>query len=373
MIINALEIRYRALEGTNTRTRRLAYISAIIKIIGTTDVSRIGILTRLLDWSESNRRFLHDFWADSGEVTQTSSNSSAHRYLDLVVGLRLATQTAGIFRLTRMGLVLYALIRECSRSNPFFLSDAEEIFFLYWLLRIDADPLLTVIDILLERPDARLAYIQERYQNNLIQRLSTKLSLSKDELVQRDLLDRKYFIQDKWKSPKRYVEHIVPPRLNWLLDIEFFEPGLFRHHQFHFMKSGEEFLSKLPTLGDTNLHDVSDHWLDTEFWHAAGSFIDKPNQLRLWDETNPQAEIELYVSRYLERAFAAFRHTMVPKISLTQAIIYIGISLLANERIVLSPSSLSKWLETPKVFSNRQYEVRYSPRENERYLIARSV
>ncbi len=269
----------------------------------------------------------------------------------------LVAHTAGIFRLTRMGLVLFALIREYSRSNPFFLSDAEEIFFLYWLLRNDADPLLTVIDILLTMPDAQLADVQAQYQNALVQRLSTKLFLSKEELAQRDLLDRRNFIQDKWKSPKRYIEHVVPPRLNWLLDIGFFEPGLFRHHQFHFMQPEKEFLTKLPTLGDTHLHDVSEHWLDTEFWYAVGGLITEPNRLRLWDETNPQADIESYVYHYLERAFTTFRHTMVPKISLTQALIYIVISLLANQKIVFSPPRYQNGWRFPKSFqiANMRY------------------
>jgi len=373
MIIDASEIRYRALGETNTQTRRLAYLSAITRLIATMDISQEKLITKLLSWSQSTQDRLKDYWVSTGEITQTPKNSSIKRYVDLSLAIGLIAQVSSSFCLTRTGTVFYTLIRDIKQNiNPFFLSDTEKIFYLHLLLSKDSDLLLTIADLIIKNPDIYLSNIQEQFQDEIITRLNTKLSLASDEITRQELLDRRNIIQHSWRSPKRYAEHIVPPRLNWLLDLDFLEPGSFKRHHFCFTEQGGRFFSGLPTVGKPGLHDVSGNWLDADFWSLAANTVLQSRLLKYSKDIDDQMYCDIFIP-YLEDAFKAFRYTVVPKISLTEALLYISLAVLIQEGVVISPTSLSKWLETPRVFAHRQFEIRYSPRENERYVIMKSI
>jgi hypothetical protein len=362
---------YRAVEGTNTKTRRLAYLTAIVSMLGHNSLGKRVLLTRIARWSQDHRPDLSTYWVQTGEVTSTRRNSAGARYLHLTMNLGLSAPISGAYRATRVGLVLFALIDEKrTNANPFFLTHAECIFYLYLLLDQDADILLTVTDYLEEHPGASLAQLQRDFQEAFLHRLNHKISLSRDDIVRQSLLERRGQVES-WRKPERYAEHIVPPRLNWLLDLGFLEPGRFRRHRYFFTETGRGFLSELPRLGDSQLRDVSGDWLESDFWMAvACGSIDKEALVR-WDQVDGERRQEV-CAPLLEDVFKAFRHTAVPKVSLTQALLYLGVRLVLEQGIGAGPASLKTWLSAPQTLDGRRYEVRFSPRENESYLIVMS-
>ena len=359
---------YRAVEGTNTKTRRLAYLTAIVSMLGHKSWEERGLLARIAQWSQDHRPDLGAYWVQTGEITSTRRNSAGARYLHLATNLGLTAPISGSYRATRVGLVLFAPIDEKgTNTNPFFLTHAECLFYLYLLLDQDADILLTVTDYLREHPGVALAQLQRDFQEAFLHRLSQKITLSRDDIVRQSLLERRGQVE-RWRKPERYAEHIVPPRLNWLLDLGFLEPGRFRRHRYFFTEAERRFLSVLPRLGGSQLRDVSRDWLESNFWMAATWGLVDKEALTRWDQVDDERRREV-CAPLLERVFRAFRHTAVPKVSLTQALLYLSVKLILEEGIVAGPASLTKWLSASQTLDGRRYEVRFSPRENESYLI----
>ena len=238
---------------------------------------------------------------------------------------------------------------------------------MYLLLNRDADVLLTITDYLTECPGTSLAQIQGDFQGAFISRLSHKLAISRDDMLRQSLLERRGEVE-RWTRPKRYAEHIVPPRLNWLLDLDFLKPGRFKRHRYFFTDAGNWFLSTLPRLGDTQFSDIGDEWLASDFWTVAVWKLLGTEALMCWDELDDESHREICAA-LLEDTFKAFRHTVASKISLTQALLYLGLRLALEHKIAASLASLMKWLSVPQILNGRRYEVRFSPRENESYLI----
>ncbi len=359
---------YRAAEGTNTKTRRLAYLTAIVSMLGHKSWEERGLLARVAQWSQDHRPDLGAYWVQTGEITSTRRNSAGARYLHLATNLGLTAPISGGYRATRVGLVLFALIDEKRpNTNPFFLTHAECLFYLYLLLAQDADLLLTVTDYLREHPGVALAQLQRDFQEAFLHRLSQKITLSRDDIVRQSLLERRAQVE-RWRKPERYAEHIVPPRLNWLLDMGFLEPGRFRRHHYFFTEAGRRFLSELPRLGDSHLRDVSGDWLESGFWTAVACGSIDREVLMQWDQVDDERRREV-CAPLLKEVFRAFRRTAVPKVSLMQALLYLSVKLILEEGIVAGPASLTKWLLASETLDGRRYEVRFSPRENESYLI----
>lgn len=362
-----MKLQYRALEGINTKSRRLAYLTVILLILDHSSLSAPLLLKKLTIWSLEHHADLLHYHVPTGEITSTQKNSSSIHYLDLAAKLKLIVPLSGIYQITRTGSVLFALIKSYEQKpNPFFLNAAEKIFYIYCLLQADADILLTLVDNLLTQQELTLGSLQQIFQENFLERLNTKLRSVQNEVLRMQIRDRQLKIK-QWRHVKRYVEHIVPPRLNWLLDLGFLENSVFRHHRLQFTETGRLFFSSLPCFSeDPCVHDVSDQWLNFEYWQAIAEVLLPFKSLAQWTEVLNK---EQHMERLLVEAFNVFHYSLVPRISLTQIMLYLSIRLLLDKQIIASPAALTEWFLTARVINGLRYEVRLSPRENESYII----
>lgn len=361
-------VSYRALAATNTKTRRLAYLTAIISMLGHSSLGERVLLSKIARWSQQHRSYLKAYWVHTGEVTSTRRNSAGARYLRLATNLGIIAPISGAYRTTRNGLVLLALIQENGpNTNPFYLTQVERLFYLYLLLERDADILLTIASYLIKQPGASLAQIQRVFQTVFLERLNQKIAISRDDILRQRLLERRGEIE-RWTKPERYAEHIVPPRLNWLLDLEFLEPGWFRRHRYNLTPGGGRLISEIPQLGDAEFYDITYEWLASDFWPLATYEWLGIEPKAAWGELSEGMRRELCAS-VLYEAFGAFRQTAVPKVSLSQAVLYLTFRLILGCNVKTDLASLTDWLSVPQILNGRRYEVRFSPRENESYLV----
>ena len=368
-----MNLQYRALEGTNTKTRRLAYVTAILSLLRREGMSEGLLLKKLLQWSRERQSKLRDYRAQTGEVTSTRRNSAGARYLSLATKGGLITQIAGMYRATRLGLILFILTGYYGvRSNPFFLSPAEKIFYTYWILTSDADIFLTVFERVTRQPGISLAQLQQTFQSDFLARLERKNSICRDEILRRQLFERRNQVAHEWRKPHRYAEHLVPPRVNWMLDLDFLEPEDFRHHQYVLTTAGRQFLSSLPQPGNTEFHDVTDQWLASKYWNIAAQTLSGIDVLTDWKQLDEEKK-QAMMKPVLDEVFETFRDAFVPKVSLTQALLYLSVRMILEHRVVVSPACLAQWFSLPRTLDGRRYEVRLSPRENESYLLATIV
>ena len=365
-------LNYRALEGTNTKTRRLAYLTAILKMVKSDAVGERSLLIRLTRWSQQHRKELQSYWVQTGEVSSTRRNSAGARYLHLATQLGLIVSVAGAYRVTRRGRVLLALLEPHPiNANPFFLNPAERLYYTHLLLERDADAFLTVTDRLLNQPGVSLAWLQKTFQADFLYRLGQKIASSSDEKLRQELLQRQVEVRG-WTKPERYAEHLVPPRLNWLLDLGFLDPDRFKIHHYELTAAGKQFLTTLLHPSDDGFSDVTDEWLSSAFWEVAVEKLLDLHSLLEWDAVD-EASLQNVLGDLLRDTFQVFRHTFVPKVAFTQALAYMSCRLILEHRIRVSPARLRKWFASPQVLNGRRYEVRFSPRENESYLLATAV
>lgn len=364
-----MKLQYRAIGGTNTKTRRLAYLSAILLTLRQDSLSEQVLSAKLTKWSQDHRVDLNSYYVQTGEITSTRKNSAGARYLQLAERSGLIVPIASMYRSTRMGLVAVALITQHQLNhNPFYLNTAERLFYIYYLLRVDADILLTVTDSLLKNDNGSLHYLQETFRDSFLTRIAKKSAWSQDEALRQYLHSRQIEIENEWKKPERYAEHIVPPRLNWLLDLHFLEEEPFRHHRFEVTEAGRKFLSCLPCFGNSSFCDVTEQWLDQDFWESSAEYLMNIRDLLHWSDINEDTR-NYIMSQLLTEAFSIFRSTFVPTIPLSQAMLYLCIRLMLEYQVVSNPPDLRTWLATSPVLDRRRYEARLSPRENESYLL----
>jgi len=370
--MSSLRLTYRALEATHTQTRRLAYITAMLSMLGRSNLPERLLLAKMARWSQEHQEDLAGYWVQTGAMTSTRRNSAGARYLDLAINLGVIASISGEYRLTRIGLTLFALTENLDTPNPFILTPVERLFYTHLLLEKDADVLLTLLARLWEQPGISLAGLQKSYQHDFVKRLLLKGRVVEDERLKQQLLERRLEIETGWKNPEKYAEHIVPPRLNWLLDLGFLDTASFRRHRYSLTDAGEAFVGRLPRLGEEAFYDVSESWLSADFWGFMPGDLLGIRVSGLWEQLS-EAERQAVCSPLLKEAFDVFQHTMVPKVSLTQVLLYMSVKLILESHITVSPDDLEQWLSISRVLDDRRYEVRLSPQENVSYIVLMSA
>jgi len=359
-------LEYRVLENTNTQTRRLAYVTALISILGRRSLPEKVLLARILRWGQAHQERLNQYWVQTGAVGSTRRNSAGARYLDLASKLGLIASISGEYHLTQVGLALSAL-KNVEQGNPFVLTDAERLFYTYLLLEKDADVLLTILRRLQEQPGIGLSALQKIYQQDFVNRLIVKGRVVEDEHLREQLRDRRLAIEAGWKKPARYAEHIVPPRLNWLLDLGFLEPTAFQRHRYHLTNAGVTLIENLPHF-DKAFYDVSATWLSGDFWRLTPRSLLNIQNARPWNSLNEEEQLTVCAPR-LKEAFGIFQRSMVPKVSLMQALFYITVRLILEDHILVSFADLTHWLSVPRTIEGWCYQARLSPQENVSYIV----
>jgi hypothetical protein len=274
---------------------------------------------------------------------------------------------SGQWRLSKFGKV-EASLQPTARVHPFELNCAERCFFLRQLLTYDADYLTPIWELIHESQYASLKEIEAGFQ--------PKTSARMEEIQRADdaSTDLKRNAQKwarriaSWKrtSLKAYVDHIVPPRIHWLLDLRLLDWETFRQtKQFELNPHGVTVLQSFPQ--STSLRYIDRSWLEEAFFEVYLKSL-KPKEMRLWKEI-PQSEQESLVDTFLSESFDLFRTTRIPRITASQFLLYTCIRLACDYHIACGFNDLKLMLQNRSRSETGGYRFRWSVVRNDGYIL----
>lgn len=350
----------------NTQVRRLGYVSAILSILGNRTLSETLLYDRIQKWSEVHQEDLSAYINPQGLIKSTRMKSGVRNYTEFSVSLGLVAKVAGAYRVTRFGKVVLPFIAARRTPNPFKLSVAEKLTYFYWLVAKDTDRLFTVLNLLKAKPDTKLSTLQESFQDHYLRFLDARISAERERVAQ-EILAVRNTVSRTWSSPKRYAESIVPPRLNWLVDIGLVEITTTGQKRTNLTDAGNKMLRRLSDRNGFRYPDA--RWMNEGFFSTMGTILARVVGKK-WSDLS-KAEMDGHLLQETQEAFDLLRTSSAPKVSLQPALIYIALKLASKNKIWVDTYSLRKELEERANDSNFTYDVRFSYRENESYLIVR--
>ena len=350
----------------NVLVRRLGYVSAILRLLEHKTLSESVLYARLEKWSLDHEQDLMAYPNRQGFINATREQTGPKRYTNLAVSLGLVGRIAGACRVTRFGKTLLPFLYQGPDRNPFELIYAERCAYLYWLLVKDSDQLLTIIRILAEKSPRSLSDLQNFFPEFYRQQLQSHM-LTAEKHIARDILAVRNRVEHWGKVPKRTLENIVPPRIHWLIDLGLVSSEHSKGKSPQLTTMGIRFYKNLPKIQEGIPAVHMNAWLQNSFFGVVGQiFTDEPT--RAWSKIQPEEKKEK-LNKLASRALETLRSTRTPKISLYPALIYIVLLLITDDRIRVNLGELHEDLETFSKEPDTRYEVRFSHRENEAYLI----
>lgn len=344
-----LGLRFRGIT-TNTQTRRLAYLSASTTLLALEPTSQDRLSTALLEWSADNSAALQTHLSSKGRIR---SQGAAERYVRLAGSLRMATRVYAGWQLTAEGLLLKTLL---PAPPSFELSVAERLYYLQQLLTYDADTLLALAGCVASEPGQRLKEIELGFQAAFVRWLRLRLRSTTDEAAVRSLSDRVSGIE-AWTKPHVYAEHLVAPRLHWLLDLGLLDVRSFRH--------GRYALTPDSVLLFTDL--IRNGTVPSRPW-AIGRFIGTSPLLDEAKLSDPTTDDTL--AAQFRRTINALRVGTAPRVRLDHAVRHASLSLASEGHIYVPDDTILRWLShTPKLHDGTVLRIREAARARESYIM----
>ncbi|MBT9132611.1 MAG: hypothetical protein DDT32_00957 [Syntrophomonadaceae bacterium] len=360
---------FRTVTAGNTQVRRLGYFTAISQILPSSTPTADSVIRNLLSWASKNQEHLEEYARerDGQGAINPEHQSGPKRYLEVADGLQFVARTGGKIVLSRFGELLRTLAFLENTKNPFFLSHVELLFYAYWLLLNDADFLLLIMDAASEGQGLQLGDLQAQFQHRFIKRLEAKRALVSDIAGRGELGDAIQRARNKWQSPERYAEHIVPTRAGWLLDLGFLEPREFKKKRYVLSSQGIRLREALVPIPSRNLRDVTGDWLWGKSFTVIEESLEGVGGKTPWGELSDQ-ERRTLLEEPMREGYRRFPLFGMRACSMLPTLIYCVVVLIVYHDVQVNLADLASWIDKQGASAGFSYGIRLSPLETDSYI-----
>ncbi len=361
-MIDELVDELRILGSTNTQTRRLGYIVQICKLLADSYAPNTVLQKRIEGWAEENNSALRKHVSDKGQLGRSARSYGARRYIQLAQKLHLITNISGYLRPTVTGRVLLKLDNKSGQDNPFRLGNKTILLFLFQLLLLDADYLLPTLQLThsYDKQDQLL----EVYQKTLSNRLRVMETEIKSLLLRSEAHERLETIA-RWTNPVKYLEHIVLPRLHWLLDLELLDWNSFQALRiFEPSAAGAYLINHIPVL-DRHLF-ANRSWcqniLPSVLTQGFGF------ECTLWHLLDEESQMSL-VEEYVDIGFRLFHTEIQYRISAYQLALFMILDLSFEKNIAVGLEDIKQAFKRFAKSGRIHWDFFWSATDNDGYLL----
>lgn len=208
--------------GTNTKVRRLGYLSMLLSLFEDTPRIAKKNLSRMLERkAEDNQDAIESYKNQKGAILPSKTGVSANPYIKLALEIGVIHEMTGHYELGKMGRVFLEVkkVIHIHQSNPFELTSFERVYWLERLLEQDFVYLFTLLEYAFVSKKASYTDLRKKFDVLIVRKLEDIYSEVKDNIRKMAIRGAIQRIKG-WKKSEVYLEHILMPRINWLYDLD---------------------------------------------------------------------------------------------------------------------------------------------------------
>lgn len=342
---------------TQTKVRRLGYLKFIIQLFRETEYYPLSYLPKKVeDEAEAINGQLEDYKTlysgdNKGIIQKTKTGISAKYYLDLAENLQLLTKSNNSYVLSKQGKLFLVLLEEFSskKKNLFKLELFERIYFVLQILINDPVYSFTLLELIFDKNNV---WITKEFRNTFYDKVLENLKSIQfsDLLTKRESkeLDNILLRFSKWKKKEKYLEHIIEPRVNWLLDIGFLDNIPYQSEKLNLSSNGEKYFLGLKKLYvDYGLKILINNFIVQNHFFSLMKNVYDIHCIKFYDAENLNDELLFN----LEMSFSLFKTLAPYRVNAYQAIFYTCFVVFLKNGTLVEFAKIKKYLETNKRFS----------------------
>jgi len=358
-----------------TQVRRLKYLSISLKYLSHEGLQKQILNEFLLNWSKSNHACFEEYISTSGEITLPegkAASNSLKAYYHAFKEFNLIIEQGNFVLPTKKGEVLIILLQYLSGPQPskeintYTLNLIEKSYFLPVLIEADYDIILSVLQLVDNYPNQRLDSYLSYFPTFYLKRLESKLD--KGEGIDVSLVLETTKRVSAWRSPKRYSEELVPPRLNWLIDLDLINLNA-GAGTYSLTAKGRYLYERIAS----SQFERDNFVFDQDFWSSSvisiiGLIYFQENNLRLWENLG-EFEREKCTHEALSIASKFFFVFGIPRMPAKSTILLTCLYLLNKHSISANFIEIINWIGQSRNLNGKVYGYRKAAREGEEYII----
>lgn len=316
--------------GTNTKVRRLGYLSLLLSLFEDTPRIAKKNLGRMLEQKAvDNRNAIKAYKNPKGVIGPSKTGVSANPYIKLAIEIGVIREMAGHYELGKMGRVFLEAKKETliSQTNPFELTTFEKVFWLERLLEQDFVYLFTLLEYAFVSKTASYSDLRKKFDRMIVEKLEA-INTDINDTLRRAPIRGAIQRINGWKRSEVYLEHILMPRINWLYDLDLLE--LKKDQSFELTREGKllfMYLAQWKDLGKVEVCSAAS-FLDAFYIHIANDIFMGGKGIYTSDATTALTDALTY-------SFDLFK-TMAPnRVTYSVFAAFAKYTLLQNKQIVV--------------------------------------
>lgn len=330
-----------------TKVRRLSYIKMILNLFNKSNYYPDNVFNKKIEQEAAQlNNSLMQYTNSKGIIEVTKTGRSSEPYIEAMISLKLLYTQNNKYQLSKYGKIFNVLNNRLEKSNDnyFDLSKFEKSFFLFFILQNDNLYFLALIDLIyIQNNKTKIKNIKEIFQDYILNQLEFTTKYS--EITNQDKLKISTQIKriKSWKNPQIYLEHIIEPRINWLLDLNMLEKDEFQQNYIVLSKEGLAFFNVVNSYFDIfqEKYTLIDQFECIDFFNLV-SDIYYMNAVKITEN-----DIVL-MENYIDESFNLFKTIAPNRVTASQAILYTCFMMLFKENKVVNFCTIQHHLKSNK-------------------------
>ena len=254
--INITDNKFVSILSTNTKVRRLGYFKIMSTFFDENKKYPLTIINKKFeDYCLEYKNELQDNSFKKGLIIKTKTGVSAKPYIDTALDINLLSKVNNIYNVGKSFKVYQNLKSQYSNSNNIFeLTDFDKVFFLECILKSDFFYFSNLLELFFLSGKTTYLILVKKYQAQLILRLEDyKKQNTYDNRKNLKNIDVILKRINSWEKAEIYLEHIIMPRINWMLDLDLLESI---NNEFILSEKGLKLFKHLCVWNDINTDKV---------------------------------------------------------------------------------------------------------------------
>lgn len=306
--------------STNTKVRRLGYFKLLSSfMVDYKMIPSISINKKFENYCLPYQEVLINNQHNKGVIKETKNGISAKPYIDVANEFDLVNIINRVYYTGKLFKVYEVLQKKYSdEKNPFKLSSFDKLFFLEMIIKYDYFYFRNLLELIFVEEKISYSDIKDKFQNQVLnQIIRYKNSVYNDRKVI-SIFDLVYKRINNWEKPHVYLEHIIMPRLNWMLDLGVI---IEKNNKFEITKVGEKLFHHFCIWNDLNTDEVVN---PTQFVNnfMVNMFDDCFNYNQITTSTQDMNFVKNMLFECVENSFDFFKTLAPNRVTASQAINY---------------------------------------------------
>jgi len=357
----------RIINSTNTQLRRLEIISGFIRKIGRRQIPSELLKVLMIEWSIKLEKLFPEYAKKNGRLTINQKPTSAfQKYVFLIKEMGLIKQLGSVISLTTNGILLFTLINDNDELS-IKLSKQEKLFYINLLITKDFDYTILVLNLLIKNSNlSNQTDLQKEFKSELIKRLNLKID-SANKQAQSKIHEKLMIVSNEWKNAESYSEHIIAPRLEWLLDLNIVDK---KKNAFLITKSGFDFFNSFKKINKDEFQKITDTnkvFLYERKFSVFKKIIPNNDDYSMWSDIEIIKKEEL-LGESLNMFSKTLKSGSALRVVLEPSLLFTCIYIFVNYKIVIEFNEIIQKLKQSFLYGNKIYSVKTSARINEGYI-----